>query len=98
MTPTLTRDRRALLDAVRRGRVSLSNGMVFRAHGTLKTRCERRIRELEDAGWVALGTDGFYELTDAGRAVLDPPCVNCDDPACRGCWGADTHIVDDWRP
>jgi hypothetical protein len=61
-------------------------------------RVDGEVRKLEAAGWARIGRDGgTYELTEQGRAALGR-CVNCDDPACAGCWGADTQRVDDWRP
>ena len=65
-TPFVTRDRRALLDAVRDNRVYRSMGgcdMWMARHGQNK-RVERRLRELTRAGWVELGPDGrHYRLT-----------------------------------
>ncbi len=73
MKPYLTRDRRDLLAAVAMGRVYRSmGGCDMRMQGAGQNRrVDRRLRELREAGWVALGEDGrAYELTVDGRADL----------------------------
>jgi len=69
--PTLTR--RKLLTAVAAKRVVVANGVtVWRKDRSFHHRCDSAIREQLAAGWVVLGADGCtYELTEAGRAVLD---------------------------
>jgi hypothetical protein len=70
----LTRDRRNLLAAVARGRVTDNDaGIPFlRTRSTYGHRCDRGIAALVDAGLVVPVADrGTYELTDAGQAALD---------------------------
>jgi hypothetical protein len=67
-----TKTRRGLLRAVDHGRVFTANGIVLRrTDGGMNQRCDVAVRELEAAGWVRLGDVGTYELTAAGRDVLD---------------------------
>jgi hypothetical protein len=75
-TPTLypTKTRRDLLRAVDHRRVFTANGIVMRrTDGGMNRRCDTAIRELKAAGWVLLAGNGTYELTGAGRDVLDGP-------------------------
>lgn len=68
-----TKTRLKLLTAVAHRRVVIANGVtLWRSDGGFNRRCESAIREAVAAGWAVLGGDGAtYELTDAGRAVLD---------------------------
>lgn len=66
-----TKTRRDLLAAVDRGQVRRQNGIATRNNaGRPKTRVDAAIREAEAAGWVELGADDVYALTDVGREVL----------------------------
>jgi hypothetical protein len=69
----VNRDRRQLLTAVGNGRVYRSMGGcdMWAVRRGQNQRVERRLRELVDAGWAELGTDGrTYRLTDAGTAAM----------------------------
>jgi hypothetical protein len=67
-----TKTRLDLLRAVAHDRVFTANGITLRrTEVSLNRRCDVAIRELEAAGWVRMGDAGTYELTDAGRDVLD---------------------------
>jgi len=72
--PVINRDRRQLLTAVSNGRVYRSMGGcdMWAVRRGQNKRVERRLRELVNAGWVVLGTDGrTYGLTDTGRTALE---------------------------
>lgn len=72
-TPTLNRQRVALLRDVHAGKVYHSMGgcdlrQVPRGQNE---RVDRRVRELAEAGWVELGPDErTYKLTAAGELAL----------------------------
>lgn len=69
-----TRTRLDLLRAIDGGTVTLrQSGAVIRAmRKGGHHRVDGSVREMRRAGWVRLGDDGgTYELTGAGRAVLD---------------------------
>lgn len=66
-----TKTRRNLLRAVDNHRVVAANGIVlWHTDGGYNQRCEAKIRELEQAGWVRGAESGVYELTEDGRGVL----------------------------
>jgi hypothetical protein len=73
---TLNRERRRILAAAGRGRVTRGAtgvGIYLRGSGTGGTsgRCDGAVKQLLDAGWVRLGADGStYEPTDTGRQML----------------------------
>ena len=73
----LNRDRRKILAAAARGRVTLGEtgiGIYLRGSGEagLSGRCDGAVRQMEAAGWLRLGDDGgTYEPTETGRALLD---------------------------
>jgi predicted transcriptional regulator len=74
--PTLypTKTRLDLLRAVENRRVFTANGITVRrtdGDQNLNRRCDAVVREMEAAGWVRLGNTGTYELTDAGRDLLE---------------------------
>jgi hypothetical protein len=77
MTLAPNRERRRILAAAGRGRVTRGDtgaGIYLRGGGSrgYSGRCDGAVQQLLEAGWVRLGDDGgTYELTDAGRAVLD---------------------------
>lgn len=67
-----TKTRLKLLTAVEHQRIVVANGVtLWRSDGGWNRRCESAVREAAAAGWVVLGGEGRYELTAAGRAVLD---------------------------
>jgi hypothetical protein len=69
-----TKTRLDLLRAVDYGRVFTANGIIVRRTDgaqTLNRRCDAAIREFQAAGWVRMGNADTYELTDAGRDLLD---------------------------
>jgi hypothetical protein len=68
-----TKTRLKLLTAIGNGRVGITNGLtLWRTDGAFNRRCDAQAREVAAAGWARLGADGCtYELTDAGRSVLD---------------------------
>lgn len=67
------RARRDLLRAVHNNRVrrTPAGHTIRRVDAGVSRRCDVAVREMETAGWVRLGDGGLYELTAAGRAVLD---------------------------
>jgi hypothetical protein len=67
-----TKTRLDLLRAVDYRRVFTANGItVRRTEAGPNRRCDAVVREIEAAGWVRLGNTGTYELTDAGRDLLE---------------------------
>jgi len=70
----LNRDRRELLDLMRRGRIVQTSGRIFRVTGTGngKVRCDTQVRLLVDAGWARLAANGStYELTEEGLEKME---------------------------
>lgn len=70
--PALNRDRRDYLAAVDRRLVYRhSSGYDMRKRRVnCDLRADRLTREAVAAGWIVRGPDGFYTLTDTGRADL----------------------------
>lgn len=70
----LNRERRALLEAIRRGRVYTSVGghlMVRTGDRAQNRHCVKAVRELQAAGFVAEQLVGGQPiLTDAGKAAI----------------------------
>lgn len=72
-TPTLNRQRIALLTDVHRGWVyrSMSGCDLRLTRPGQDQRVDRKLRELADAGWVQLAEGGrFHTLTEAGERAL----------------------------
>lgn len=69
----LNRARLDLLDAIARGHVdrTFEGKIVRHLRGRLNRRCDVEVRRFVDAGWVELGADGVYGLTDVGRVGRD---------------------------
>lgn len=73
----LNRERRRILSAAARGRVTRGEtgiGIYLRGSGDtgMSGRCDGAVKQLVAAGWLRLGDDGgTYEPTDTGRALLD---------------------------
>ena len=72
-TPTLNRERVALLSDVHRGWVyRTQSGVDLRlTRPGQNQRVDRKLRELAEAGWVELAKGGrFHTLTEAGEQAL----------------------------
>lgn len=76
MTPTLNRERRKILEAAGRGRVTRGAtgvGIYLRGSGNTGSsgRCDGAVKKLIEAGWLRLGADGStYEPTDTGWQLI----------------------------